>query len=503
MDVDDRLRIAQEKYDRVLRAQDKVKELENKGVTTQEEKEALELANDELFKAIDEYSHEFFSVIGKADENVRDGFTDFVNNFYDGSTDKYLEAIKEEMTTSFIFKRLEHEKEFLDNSNELVKCLMQPLHWMTRTLDTIINDILKEARNYVKFLIEHQEPIISPILEDIARASTVSDKWKVKYHMMRQNALTNNFNRVVKLSEKNSIVDYDEKNEICIFNQIQNIPNFIIAISNLHEKEVEIKTCVKKLLDMMMIEFTSDVQEPFIMFSVKNYASTCGIRNVTDAKKQIKEALEILSNIFILYGYKKTDDKKDEEFFIKEKNFIQLLKRVFPRYRENANYAKAYLNKYKIIDNWVITDSNVIVVRFTDEFAAILREEAYVMPYPLSILSAQKNVYYIAHKMAELKNMNLGEVRENVLSVKNILRSCPYPYPKSPQKLAEALEDDLQKVCELLNIPSHGFEFTYARGKRIPNEKLLEMTDIIDMYVHFDEWKDYPRDWSKRKERLI
>ena len=102
--------------------------------------------------------------------------------------------------------------------------------------------------------------------------------------------------------------------------------------------------------------------------------------------------------------------------------------------------AKAYLNKYKIIDHWVITDSNVIVVRFTDEFAAMLREEAYVMPYPLSILSAQKNVYYIAHKMAELKNMNLA--------VKKILQSCPYPYPKSPQKLADALEDDLQKVCE-------------------------------------------------------
>ena len=110
--------------------------------------------------------------------------------------------------------------------------------------------------------------------------------------------------------------------------------------------------------------------------------------------------------------------------------------------------AKAYLNKYKIIDHWVITDSNVIVVRFTDEFAAMLREEAYVMPYPLSILSAQKNVYYIAHKMAELKNMNLGKEHENVLSVKKILQSCPYPYPKSPQKLADALEDDLQKVCE-------------------------------------------------------
>ena len=138
-------------------------------------------------------------------------------------------------------------------------------------------------------------------------------------------------------------------------------------------------------------------------------------------------------------------------------------------------------------------------MRFTDEFAAVLREEAYVMPSPLSILSAQKNVYYIAHKMAELKNMNLGKEHENVLSVKKILQSCPYPYPKSPQKLADALEDDLQKVCELLNIPDHGFEFTYARGKKIPYKELQEMTDIIEMYVHFDEWEDYPRDWSNRK----
>ena len=330
-------------YDRVCRAIDKVKELENKGVTTQEEKEALELAEDEVNEAFAEFDCQLKSSVCNSNENVIYDFTNLVNEFYDGSIDKYLEAIKEEMTSSFIFKRLEHEKEFLDNSNELEKCLMKPLHWMARTFDEIINNVLKEARNYVTFLIEHQEPIISQILEDIARASKASGRWKVKYPMMRQNTLTNNFNRVVKLSEKNSIVDYDEENKICIFSKIQNIPNFIIAISNLHEKEVEIKTCVKKLLDMMVIEFTRDVKEQFIMFSVKNYASTCGIRNVTDAKKQIKEALEVLSNIFILCSYKKTDDEKDKEFFIKEKKFISLLNIYFPlyTYRGNGNYTYA------------------------------------------------------------------------------------------------------------------------------------------------------------------
>ena len=209
----------------------------------------------------------------------------------------------------------------------------------------------------------------------------------------------------------------------------------------------------------------------------------CGLTDKKEARKQVNAALEVLFDVSISY-----DDSKNKN--------------------KSRNYRDMRLVDDKGIKN------GIVYLHIAHGFSEML-SDCPVMPYPLAILQASKgtqhrNAYYIARKMAEHKNMNVGKRNENIISVKALLKASPYLATEDEvsnsdrhfdRRIITPFLTDLEEACNSLGISSEGYELHYAGGSEIPDDELasLDYQTFIDAYVRFDDLPDYP-DQTKRLE---
>ena len=308
-------------------------------------------------------------------------------------------------------------------------------------------------------------------------------RWDVLYRQIRQNSVTNQFNKLSRLSPERGLkVDYEGK----AFYTKGNLTVGILDYRKLFNNSTgSFNIATKRLMDMVTLEYTSNGNNPLIKIPLVTYMEKCGLHDKKKARKQVNDALDLLYATSISY-----DDSA--------------------RKNRSKNYMDMRIIEKKGIEN------GVIYVCFTQTFAEMLSNDCSIMPYPLTLLKlsggkSYPHAYSIGRKMAEHKYMNAGKANERIIAVKTLVDACDeLPTEEEvrnsknrslAERIARPFLDSLEEACRKIGIGEDGYCLMYERGERIPNEELYELSydTFINAYIHFDEWPDYP-DQTKRIE---
>ena len=309
------------------------------------------------------------------------------------------------------------------------------------------------------------------------------DKWNVLYRQMRQNSVTNQFNKISRLSPERGLkLDYEGKAVYTKGNITVGILDYGKLFSN---SKGSFTIATKRLMDMTMIEFTSNGNNPSIRIPLDVYTEQCGLRDKKEARKQVNYALDVLFATTISY-----DDSSKKN---KSKNYRDM----------------------RIIDDKGIKNG-VIYVHFAQPFAEMLANDCSIMPYPLALLRLKGGktcpyAYSIGRKMAEHRYMNAGKANERVIAIKTLVDACD-DLPTETEvrnsqdrhlskRITRPFLDSLEEACKQVGIGEHGYYFTYDKNRKISDEELYSLSydTFINAFVHFDEWPSYP-DQTKRIE---
>ena len=308
-------------------------------------------------------------------------------------------------------------------------------------------------------------------------------RWDVSYRQMRQNPVTNQFNKINRLSPQRGLkIDYEGKASYTKGNLTVGILDYRKLFSN---STGNFNIATKRLMDMITLEYTSNGNNPFIKIPLDVYMEKCGLKDKKKARKQVNEALDLLFATAISY-----DDSA--------------------RKNKSKNYMDMRIIEKKGIDN------GVIYICFTQTFAAMLSNDCSIMPYPLTLLKlsggkSHPHSYYILRRMAEHKYMNAGKSNENIIAIRTLVEACDdLPTEEEvrnstdrhlSKRIARPFMEDLEEACKQIGIGEFGYYLTYERGEKISDQELRDLPyDIfINAYIHFDEWPDYP-DQTRRLE---
>lgn len=308
-------------------------------------------------------------------------------------------------------------------------------------------------------------------------------RWDVSYRQMRQNPVTNQFNKINRLSPQRGLkIDYEGNASYTKGNLTVGILDYRKLFSN---STGNFNIATKRLMDMITLEFTSNGNNPFIRIPLDVYMEKCGLRDKKKARKQVNEALDLLFATAISY-----DDSA--------------------RKNKSKNYMDMRIIEKKGIDN------GVIYICFTQTFAAMLSNDCSIMPYPLALLKlsggkSHPHSYYILRRMAEHKYMNAGKSNENTIAIRTLVEACDdLPTEEEvrnstdrhlTKRIARPFMEDLEEACKQIGIGELGYYLTYERGEKISDKELCDLPydTFINAYIHFDEWPDYP-DQTKRLE---
>ena len=352
-------------------------------------------------------------------------------------------------------------------------------------LNEISPDHFQNACNLLEQCIINKTGIIEEWKKqvDVCGLKNKTGRWDVLYRQMRQNSVTNQFNKISRLSSERGLkVDYEGKASYTRGNITVGILDYRKLFNNL---KGNFNITTKRLTDMIIIEFTSNGNDPFIRIPLDIYMEKCGLRDKKKARKQVNDALELLFVTAISY-----DDSVKKN---KSKNYRDM----------------------RIIDDKGIRNG-VIYVHFAQPFAEMLSNDCSIMPYPLALLRLKggktcPHAYPIGRRMAEHKYMNAGKANENVIAVRTLIEACDdLPTEEEVrnsqnrslvERIARPFLDSLEEACKQIGIGENGYYLTYEKGERISDQELYNLSydNFINTYVHFDEWPDYP-DQTKRIE---
>lgn len=252
--------------------------------------------------------------------------------------------------------------------------------------------------------------------------------------------------------------------------------DYIVTIPN-YAQLTGLRTSTYQLLDALTISLTeSGAKSPTVILSLSEYMKRRGLKDRKEARKQLVADLNVLLKTNITW---------------KEK------RREIPAGGMN------------ITDIWEWNDKKKTTIRytFTQSFYNILLGYP-VMPYPsqLQRLNARKNPnsYYLLRKIAELKNMNVGAEREDIISVKTLLENAPF-IPSYDEVMSgnRNLVDRIIKPFERdMNALSNTLTWHYCYSKGATDDQIEETPDYNDFITYYVKitWRDYP-DQTERLER--
>ena len=245
--------------------------------------------------------------------------------------------------------------------------------------------------------------------------------------------------------------------------------DFKVFIEKYSNKKT-LKVGVVKLLDILAIKLTKSnhykAKNPnrTVTFSLDEYMTYLDVKDVKDARKRLKEALDTLYSISLEWGEKSRGEVK--------------------------NYTKMRICEAQGINRGIVSFT------FTKSMASYLNQ-AYVMQYPLDLLSISErnpNAYPIARKLALHHSIDNNHKKgtANIISVAKLLESAPeIPSIEAVRKVngswSERIRWSLEKALDALEgIVS----WEYSNSKSVPlTDKQLELSDyetFIKLFVKFD-----------------
>jgi hypothetical protein len=248
--------------------------------------------------------------------------------------------------------------------------------------------------------------------------------------------------------------------------------DFKVFIEKYSNKK-SLKVGVVKLLDILAIKLTklnhykakdANTLKRTVTFSLDEYMTFLDVKDVKDARKRLKEALDTLYSISL-------------EWEEKSKGKV-------------INYTKMRICEAQGINRGIASFT------FTADMANYLNQ-AYIMQYPLDLLSISErnpNAYPIARKLALHHSIDNNHKKgtANIISIAKLLESAPeIPNIEAVRRVngswSERIRGSLEKALDALEgIVS----WEYSNSNSVPlTDKQLELSDyetFIKLFVKFD-----------------
>lgn len=237
-----------------------------------------------------------------------------------------------------------------------------------------------------------------------------------------------------------------------------------------YSKEKKLKVGVVKLLDILAIKFSKSnhykAKNPnrTVTFSLDEYMTLLDIKDIKDARKRLKEALNTLYSISLEWEEKSGDKVK--------------------------NYAKMRICEAQGIKRGVASFT------FTTSMANYLNQ-SYIMQYPLELLAISErnpNAYPIARKLSLHNSIdnNIKRGTANIISVAKLLEVAPEipsieAVRAGNQSWSDRIKDRLEKALDAIG---HTISWEYSNSKSVPlTDKQLEIADyetFIKLFIKFN-----------------
>ena len=248
--------------------------------------------------------------------------------------------------------------------------------------------------------------------------------------------------------------------------------DFKVFIEKYSNKKT-LKVGVVKLLDILAIKFTklnhykakdANTLKRTVTFSLDEYMTYLDVKDVKDARKRLKEALDTLYSISLEWGEKSRGEVK--------------------------NYTKMRICEAQGINRGIASFT------FTADMANYLNQ-AYIMQYPLELLAISErnpNAYPIARKLALHHSIDNNHKKgtANIISVAKLLEVAPeIPNIEAVRKVngswSERIKGSLEKALDAVE---DVISWEYSNSKGLPlTDKQLELSDyetFIKLFVKFD-----------------
>ncbi|MBR0074131.1 MAG: hypothetical protein IJP96_00040 [Synergistaceae bacterium] len=254
--------------------------------------------------------------------------------------------------------------------------------------------------------------------------------------------------------------------------------NFLVTFEKFSEIQ-GLRTSTKKLLDELMIKFTEGNGKSLVVnLSLDEHMTIRGLKDEKEARKQVKEDLETLSNMTLTFNQKIDGKPKD---------FINL----------------------KIIGTHGIKNG-IISAAFDIGFHELILKYQ-PMPIPQAFLALNDNrnpnAYLLGRRISLHKNMNYGSKNEDIISVSTLLETCP----NVPTKEEVAQKDRMykQKIIEPFEAGMNAlegteiftWEYCHSKGEPLTDEELKNMDYeiFINLLIKIT-WTNYPEREIKKHE---
>ena len=248
--------------------------------------------------------------------------------------------------------------------------------------------------------------------------------------------------------------------------------DFKVFIEKYSNKKT-LKVGVVKLLDILAIKLTklnhykakdANTLKRTVTFSLDEYMTFLDIKDVKDARKRLKEALDTLYSISLEWGEKSRGEVK--------------------------NYTKMRICEAQGINRGIVSFT------FTKSMASYLNQ-AYIMQYPLDLLSISErnpNAYPIARKLALHHSIDNNHKKgtSNIISIAKLLEVAPeIPNIEAVRRVngswSERIRGSLEKALDTISdiIP---WEYSNSKGAPLTDSQ-LDISDydtFIKLYIKFD-----------------
>ena len=248
--------------------------------------------------------------------------------------------------------------------------------------------------------------------------------------------------------------------------------DFKVFIEKYSNKKT-LKVSVVKLLDILAIKLTksnhykakdANTLKRTVTFSLDEYMTFLDIKDVKDARKRLKEALDTLYSISLEWEEKSRGEVK--------------------------NYTKMRICESQGINRGIASFT------FTADMANYLNQ-AYIMQYPLDLLSISErnpNAYPIARKLALHHSIDNNHKKgtANIISIAKLLEVAPeIPDIEAVRRVngswSERIRGSLEKALDTISdiIP---WEYSNSKGAPLTDSQ-LDISDydtFIKLYIKFD-----------------
>ena len=286
-------------------------------------------------------------------------------------------------------------------------------------------------------------------------------------------------NELVKTPSKKRLQDhFDALTGIAVFKGTQH--NFLATFENFSEIK-GLRNSTKKLLDALMIKFTDGSSKNLIVnLPLAEYMKMRDLKDEKEARKQVKEDLETLSNTTLTFT---------QEIKGKAKDFVNL----------------------KIIGTHGIKNG-IISAGFDVAFHALILNYQ-VMPMPLAFLAfndkRSPNAYPLGRRIVVHKNINRVNMtgNEDIISVRTLLEAClDIPTKEELSQTTRHYKDKIIKpfedgMDELEEKGLFSWEYCHSKGEPLTESELkkLKYETFINLFVKIT-WNNYPDNLIKKEK---